>query len=79
MLDVIIINTNFKNPSHVSFLNLSSTSFDISLNTLVPWIHFRHDDELSEELFWFGGTFPHLFEYTTQLNIIHHVKNGYGR
>lgn len=76
MLDVIIININFKYIPHVSFLNLSSTSFDISLNTLVPWINFRHDDGLSEELFWFGGTFPHLFEHTTQLNIIYHMKNG---
>lgn len=76
MLDVIIININFKCPPHVSFLNLSSTSFDISLNTLVPGINFRHDDGLSEKLFWFGGTFPQLFEHTIQLNIIYHMKNG---
>lgn len=76
MLDVIVININFKYPPHVSFLKLSSTSFDISLNTLVPWINFRHDEGLSEELFWFGGTFPHLSEHITQLNIIYHMKNG---
>ena len=40
MLDVIVININFKYPPHVSFLNLSYTSFDISLNSLVPWINF---------------------------------------
>lgn len=67
MLDVI--NINFKYTPHVSFLNLLSTFFDIFLNTLVSWINFRHDDGLSEKLFWFRGTFPHLFEHTIQLNI----------
>jgi hypothetical protein len=65
MLDAIIINVNFSYPPHVSFLDLSSTSFDISFNTLVPGINSRHDDGLSEKLFWFRGTFPYLFEYTT--------------
>lgn len=59
MLSVIII--NLKYPPYVSFLNLSSTSFDISLNTLVPWINLWHDDELLEKLLSFRGTFSLTF------------------
>lgn len=65
MLDVIIININFKYPPHVSFLNLSSMSFDIFLNALVIWVNFRHDDGLSEKLF----CSPFLTQYVAEYPI----------
>ena len=53
MLHVIVI--NFKYPPHVSFLNLSSTCFDISLNTLVSWINLGMTMDYQKSYFGLKG------------------------